>query len=197
MKKLLLWILLIGGISSIALVSCEKEQDIAADKEARKGGNRNNVGIPGIVSQDSLLTACGATRDSVNAGGFIFQTVQLNNLRSRHETRYSFSSTGQQYAYDIVIIEWDSTVVLPNNAVPAYSLLVSPCVTTTSCGYINGLQCAQVIYGVVGNKIYVYPGMVGFYPNPVSYTAYIGIFATPTQCNYVSQRFTFEPPHIL
>jgi hypothetical protein len=213
MKNFLLALGFFTALSTAILVACEKseltptvnqtsEPMMMARRGNGNGGGGGNGGTttPATTStsaQDSILNACGMSRDSVNAGGFIYPTIQLTNLRSRHETRYSYSSSGTPYAYDIVIIEWDNPVVLPNGATPQYSLLVSPCPTQISCGYTNGLLCTQVAYGITTNRIIVTPGMVGFYPNPSTYTAFIGIFANPTQCNYVSQQFTFEPNRIL
>jgi hypothetical protein len=204
MKKLLFVAALMTFFATLAFVGCEKEvmPNSSTEEALSRRGGRNNGGsvvVPSTSSQDSLFNACGMAHDSVNTGGIIYPTIQLPNLRSRHETRYSYSNSGVPYAYDLVIIEWDNPIALSGSRAPVLSLLVSPC-PNQPCTYTNGLLCSQVICCIDGTNrtaIYVAPGTTSFYPNPALYTAYISIFDPNTGCTYVSQRFTYEPNKIL
>jgi hypothetical protein len=178
-------------------VSCEKDtpQTSVTQPLGKKGGRGNNTGGSGsTIDRDSLLAACGIVLADT---GQSYPTVQLNNLRWRKQTGYSYdqSTGGYTYPYDILIIEFDSASI-PGKVANCYMLFADHCQTRVVCNRMNGLAVSQVTTCNGTTRIFLPIGVSWLNPYEPLYTGYIYV-GTEGGCIYLSQRFTFEPPRIL
>jgi hypothetical protein len=194
-------ILIAVSITTISFLSCEKQSanTVTAEPLLRKGGNGKNNNGGGIspadsAFRDSLFTACGM---SITDTGCTYQTVVLNNITSRHLTRYSYDpATGANtHPYDNIIISFDPPVI-QGKVINCYMLLADQCQGRPVCTKMNGIYASQVTTCGTLPTFCLPIGVTWLNPNVQTYTGFIYI-GTVGGCVYLSQPFTFEPPRIL
>lgn len=204
MKKIIYLLSILGILIVIAINACE-QSDIVQDNiennakfVERRGGNGNGRGNNGgggtTITPDSILNACGIVLTDT---GQWYPTVTINNLRSRHQTAYSYDpATGANtYPYDVLVIDFDS-VTIPGKTVNCYLLLADQCQSRIVCNKMNGLYMSQVTTCNPTTRFWLPIGTTWLNPNVQSYTGYIFV-GTTDGCIFLSQSFSFEPPRIL
>lgn len=205
MKKVFLAILFLTLASAAIFVGCEKSETGTGtitnptDRRGNGNGRGNNTGgttggTTTTTSNDSLLRACGITLSDT---GSWYPTVQVNNIRWRKVTGYSYdpATGGNTYPYDILVIEFDAPVIT-GKTVNCYMLEADQCQGRVVCNKMNGINLSQVTTCNTTTQFWLPIGVTWLNPYVTTYTGVISV-GTTDGCIYMSQPFSFEPPRIL
>jgi hypothetical protein len=196
MKNFIIFAVIAFAITSFAFVGCEKEDYSSSltEQVSKKGGKGgSSTGTTSTSYRDSLFNACGMWLSDT---GSWYPTVNVNNIRWRHHTSYSYDpATGAAtHPYDVIVIDFDVPVI-QGKTVSSYMLVANNCSGRPVCTKENGIYVSQVTAGYSYNQFWMPIGTTWLAPN-TTYTGMITVITTEG-CMYLSQPFTFEGPYIL